>query len=185
MHDSGARNGTVWIAEEIDSEESFLLTGRFSGHLERDNRLVEEFDDLSVDDALSWGRARADVVMLRTGTSDYYSAGARNPDPGELPAWTPGAVQLDRRRVPGFEALDNTEADAPVLWDVRIRVDLSGAVDPRRFHDAVRRDPAARDVLTPAPGYPELSQRSSWRRRRWTSLRRQRRRSWTQRGATY
>src|ERR671922_325896 len=149
-----ARDGTVWIAEDVDREEPLLLTGRFSGYLDRDQRLTDSFEDLGVEDAIAWGRARASTVLIRTGDSGcYFSAGEHNPDAQEFPAWPPAGLRLGRRGPRGFEALDNTEGDPPVLWDVRITVDLPHPADMGRFGESIRTHPAARGVQVPAPGY--------------------------------
>jgi len=135
-----------------------MLTGRFYGHFERDDRLIEEFDDLSAEEAIAWGRERAEVVLIRMGDSDYYSAGQSNPDPEEYEPWPPTDLRIERRRPSGFEALDNTEEDAPVWWDCRVSIESSVAeVDPRRLHTVVRECSSAREVQTPAPGYPRAS----------------------------
>jgi hypothetical protein len=152
------RDGTVWIAEDHDSTDSLLLTGRFSGYLERDGRLKDRFEDLEAEDAIAWGRARAEKVLIRTGDSGcYFSAGERNPDPHEHPEWSPADPRLERRRPGGFEALDNTESDPPTLWDVRISADLPNQTSATLFHDRIRSDPAVRNAEAPAPGYPGAS----------------------------
>ena len=107
-----------------------------------------------MEDAIAWGRARASTVLIRTGDSGcYFSAGEHNPDAQEFPAWPPAGLRLERRRPRGFEALDNTEGDPPVLWDVRITVDLPHPADMGRFGESIRTHPAARGVQVPAPGY--------------------------------
>jgi hypothetical protein len=146
---------TVFIAELEDPADSFMLTGLFYGHLERDDDLADQFEGLPADEAIAWGRERAGVVLVRTGESDYYSAGAENPD--GLPEWPPPDVRLERRRARGFEALDNTEDDAPALWDVRVEAETARLFRTKPFRDAVRRHPAARDVRAPAPGYAPAS----------------------------
>ena len=126
-----APNGTVWIAEDHDPDSDMMLTGRFSGYLERGERPEEEFEGLTADEAIAWGRKRAAVVLIRAGDSGYCSAGEHNPDPEELPSWPPPGVELERRRPRGLEALDTDEGDPPVLWDVRAEADLSGEVAAR------------------------------------------------------
>lgn len=157
MASTRSREGSVWIAENADEGDSMLLTGRFSGHLDRGDRITEKFDDLSADEAIAWGRARSAVVLIRTGDSGYYSAGEHNPDPDEYLPWPPTDLRLEPRRPRGFEALDNTETDPPVLWDVRASVNLDRKPDARVFHEAVRAQPAAAKVQAPAPGYPPTS----------------------------
>jgi hypothetical protein len=152
------REGTVWIAEDHDGADSLLLTGRFSGYLERDGRLKDRFEDLEAEDAIAWGRARAAKVLIRTGDSGcYFSAGERNSDPHEYPEWSTAGLRLERRRPRGFEALDNTESDPPTLWDVRISADLPNQGSASPFHERVRSDPAVRNAEAPAPGYPAAS----------------------------
>jgi hypothetical protein len=153
-----AGGGTVWIAEDVDRMDSLLLTGRFSGYLERGGRTRDQFEDLEAEEAISWGRARAAKVLIRTGDSGcYFSAGERNPDPHEYPDWSPAGLRLERRRPRGFEALDNIESDPPALWDVRITADLPWPPDADPFHDRIRSHPAAHNTQTPAPGYPAPS----------------------------
>jgi hypothetical protein len=148
---------TAWIAEDLDRREAMMLTGRFSGYIETGDEVVESFDDLSADEAIAWGRERAAFVLIRTGDGDYHSAGDLNPDPERFPRWPPSGLRLERRRPHGFEALDNTEDDPPVLWDVRIDASPFGDLDARAFYDKVRAHPATRDVQAPAPGYPAAS----------------------------
>jgi hypothetical protein len=153
-----ARGGTVWISEDVDSMDTLLLTGRFSGYLDRGGRTRDSFEDLAAEDAISWGRARAPKVLIRTGDSAcYFSAGERNPDPDRYPDWSPASHRLERRRPRGFEALDNTESDPPTLWDVRLSVDLPCEVSADPFHDRIRSDPAVQNAEIPAPDYPALS----------------------------
>jgi hypothetical protein len=153
-----AGDGTVWIAEDVDRMDSLLLTGRFSGYLERDGRPKDRFEDLEAEDAIAWGRARAAKVLIRTGDSGcYFSAGEHNPDPHEYPDWSPAGLRLERRRPGGFEALDNTESDPPTLWDVRISADLPTQASASPFHERIRSHPAVQNAEAPAPGYPALS----------------------------
>jgi hypothetical protein len=153
-----AGGGTVWIAEDVDRMDSLLLTGRFSGYLERGGRTRNQFEHLEAEEAIAWGRARAAKVLIRTGDSGcYFSAGERNPDPHEYPDWAPAALRLERRRPGGFEALDNTESDPPTLWDVRLSADLPCQASAGPFHERIRSDPAVQNVEAPAPAYPALS----------------------------
>jgi hypothetical protein len=147
--------GTVLIAEQGDPDDLFMLTGLFGGYLERDDDLVDEFEDLSAEQAIAWGRERAAVVLIRAGDSDYYSAGVENPD--QLPEWLSSPSALGRRRVRGFEALDNTEDDPPVLWDVRVEAKSPGLRPVKAFREAVRAHSSTREVQAPAPGYPRAS----------------------------
>jgi hypothetical protein len=91
-----ARHGKVWIAEDLDRQEPLLLTGRFSGYLDRDEQLTDTFEDLKAEDGIAWGRARASTDLIRTGDSSrYFSAGEHNLDPQEFPAWPPAGLRLE------------------------------------------------------------------------------------------
>lgn len=118
----------------------------------------ERFADLTAEEAIAWGRARAAIVLIRTGDSScYFSAGERNPDPERYPVWPPADLRLERRRPRGFEALDNSESDPPVPWDVRVTAEVSGEPEAHAFHETIRSHPAAHRVQAPAPGCPALS----------------------------
>jgi len=153
--ESDRLTGTVFIAEQEDPDDLFMVTGLFAGHLERDDDLADEFEDLPADEAIAWGRQRARVVLIRTGDSDYYSAGVENPE--RLPEWPSSAAPRGPRRVRGFEALDNTEDDPPVLWDVRVEAESPGIGRVKPFRDAVHAHPVTREVQSPAPGYGRAS----------------------------
>lgn len=148
-------DATVYIAEIEDFDDWSILTGRFTAHVESDDDLYEEIEEVSADEAIAWGRERAAVVLIRTGESDYYSAGAENPH--DLPEWPPPDLHLGRRRMKGFEAMDNGKDDAPVLWDVRVSADMRRLARSKPFRQAVRDHPAALEVKAPAPGYPRAS----------------------------
>jgi hypothetical protein len=83
-------------------------------------------------------------------------AGTRVPESGRYPPWPPADLRLERRRVRGFEALDNAEGDPAVLWDVRIEAQLPAASRPSPITTTSRHS-GAPDVQAPAPGYSEVS----------------------------
>ena len=76
--------GRVWIAEDEDGGvDGWYLLGTFSGyHDSAEERPLAEFRGLSAEDAIRWGRERSDVVLIRLGRSDYFTAGVRNVEPG-------------------------------------------------------------------------------------------------------
>jgi hypothetical protein len=140
--------GTVFIAEDF-ADEPYLLTGRFSAHWEaaegREHRAGPE--GVPVEEAIAWGRAQADVVLVLLGDEDFhYSAGARQPPPvgeddADLPVW-PENKRVHRRRLPGMEHLD-VVADEPIAWRVRLPRRVSAADadrDSQRLREAVARD---------------------------------------------
>jgi hypothetical protein len=134
------KSGKVWIAEyrdtwphvavadlvrrgvdlrTLDPGDVLCWTGLFSTHWESDNG--HEFragpDHVSVDEAIAWGRAQADVLLVRVGDGDlggddegHFSAGARHAHP-EMPVWPEGLEVTARAYrgpwrawVDGFEA---------------------------------------------------------------------------------
>jgi hypothetical protein len=111
--------GIVFIAEDLDNwpdvdvadlvrrgvdlrtfspGDLLCWTGRFAAHWEPDG--AQEFregpEDVTVEEAIAWGRAQADVVQVRVGDGDlggdkdgYFSAGVRHPFP-RVPVWPEG-----------------------------------------------------------------------------------------------
>jgi hypothetical protein len=80
-------------------------TGRFRAHWESDEG--RDFrngpDDVSVEEAIAWGRSQADIVMVRVGNGDlggdedgYFSAGKRHPD-SDTPVWRDGEIEVAAR----------------------------------------------------------------------------------------
>jgi hypothetical protein len=90
--------GTVFLCEEReDDEDDFRIshwTGMFSGLWQGARLCLNSPAQLSVNEAIAWGRARASRVLVRTRDDISYSAGA------------------------GYEWLDRTEADDVISWDV-------------------------------------------------------------------
>jgi hypothetical protein len=90
------RHGIVYLAEEVPDEGASSLTPRFRGHWESMDppRLLETGPGWeTAGSAIIWGRARAEVVLIRIGMpGTSYSAGDERP-PGEehLPTWPPNA----------------------------------------------------------------------------------------------
>jgi hypothetical protein len=134
------RRRIAWIAEDVGDDEQGgpMALGVFSAHVEGDD-LPEGFesgpDEVSIDDALSWARARADVVVVRydspsTGTT-HFSAGPRQPKWPEapLPAWPPPDLDLSRRRLSEWRHLDRNPDDPPISWDVVVTI-TQGWGDP-------------------------------------------------------
>jgi hypothetical protein len=88
------RHGIVYIAEEAPDEGVPSLAPRFRGHWEALDppRLIEAGPGWeTADSAITWGRSRADVVLIRIGMpGTYYSAGEEPPPREEpLPIWPP------------------------------------------------------------------------------------------------
>ena len=124
----------MFIAEDLAHELTatgvdLWGTARFSGYIDGSE---ESFSDLALDEALAWGRQRAEVVVLRViGYGEPFSVGSL-PASGYRP-WPPAAsAAVVRRRAPGEECKDRTDQDPPIMW--RADVALSPALLPQRDH---------------------------------------------------
>jgi hypothetical protein len=87
------RDGIVYIAEDV--AEATEPGSRFVGHWEALDPpyLLESGPGwATAEAAIRWGRARADVVLVRLGVpGTYYSAGDRQLLGEPLPEWPPAA----------------------------------------------------------------------------------------------
>jgi hypothetical protein len=125
----------VLLVETFEADElGPIATGRFNASaLSRTERPIDYAEELPLDEALAWGRARAQVVEVRLSGfgEQLYSAGAA---PSQSPPLSE-APDVRRRRAAGWEFLDRTEADEPIIWDVvvmaALRNDLSTEAEPR------------------------------------------------------
>ena len=66
--------GRVYIGEDVDDEFGFL-SGRFSAFWESDTepvRFEEGPKGASMEEAIAWGRRRADVVLIQLGDDGLY-----------------------------------------------------------------------------------------------------------------
>jgi hypothetical protein len=129
----------AWLAENSADDDFLFASARFRGYIDLGPGVGDEIEDASIDEALVWARERATVVLVRLWDSDYFSAGERNPDPDRYREWPPDGLDVRPRRPRGLEALDNTEADPPALWDLRLAA--HPAVDLGAFRLAVKADP--------------------------------------------
>jgi hypothetical protein len=147
------REGTVFIAEDVDAEDPYLLTGRFSAHWEGDE--VPGFragpEGVSAEEAIAWGRLQADVVLIRLADSDvHHSAGSRRPPPepgDDFPVWPEGRT-VSPRRLPGMEHLDLQSAE-PIAWEVRLPRPVSrrrAEVEAEKLRDSLANDPAVSNL---------------------------------------
>jgi hypothetical protein len=78
----------AWLAENPRQGQARSDPGPYAGCVLVGDAVVAIAEDLGdPENALHWGRARADVVMIRAADADdYVSAGTESP-----PWWTPGA----------------------------------------------------------------------------------------------
>lgn len=81
----------AWLAENPVNGQACSTPGSYAGCVVVGDEVVVIADDLgNKDSALAWGRARAEVVMIRAADdSDYDSVGTSSP-----PWWTPGAGEM-------------------------------------------------------------------------------------------
>ena len=124
---SGKRNraGSVFIAEDEDvgpGRGELYLSGRFRASWQIADAAREEAFGLSAEDAIAWGRARADRVFIRLGVGHNYWAGIGPPPPGTAPWPPPDLPELTRRRHPDFAYLDRAPGDPEIEWDVTLWV---------------------------------------------------------------
>jgi hypothetical protein len=148
MKPSCSVDGVVFIAEEFD-DDFHMRSGLFHAHWESDDggRFVNGPRGVPVGEAIAWGRAHADVVLVLVDDDpDHLSAGVRHPGEG-LATWPEGRT-VQRRREPGMEHLD-IEADQPIRWEAR----LARALPAEGFDDHVRR---VRDALAAQSPVHEL-----------------------------
>lgn len=161
---------TAWITEESgdpENEDPLIATGLFYGHVETDE-LPEGHEwgpeePAPVGDMLAWARARATRVIVRVCGGDrgtlQYSAGEEPVvwDGEPLPEWPDDGVDLRRRRLPGWEHVDRTEADAPIEWDVVVHPLQAVGRPVASFGRAVAREMSRESDITvlewaPLPG---------------------------------
>jgi hypothetical protein len=115
---------TAFIAEEIEFDaRGPVATGRFSVGIQTEVAIVEACDDeLSLAEAVRWGRERADQVVVRVSGEEPYVDSGHGED-----------RTLGRRRPAGWEFLDRTSSDPPIMWDVIVEREAdipAGPVQP-------------------------------------------------------
>jgi hypothetical protein len=103
MDERGGR--IALVAEQVDPEDSFRLTGLFDAHWEA----LEGQDHgdgpkgVSVDEAIAWARHHARYVSVRVGSDTHYSAGeldlAELDDNDPDPRWPAGGMIVRARPV--------------------------------------------------------------------------------------
>jgi hypothetical protein len=152
-----------WLAilYELPGEDEHgapLASGRVTGELRRYQPgrtdvytwpRGESLPDTPLEEALSWAGERAARVIVRLSgvPAGYHSAG-RLPaslagmDLGPLP---PVAAIGRRKRPAGWEFLDRTAADPPILWDVEVEIfsgsDLDVEAIAARWGEELSQDP--------------------------------------------
>jgi hypothetical protein len=125
-----SRTGVVHIYEEEEASfdverhrpDGSYLCATFGGRWTRRPRDIDgpAFEGLTLNAALSWGRARAPEVQIRWGRGEYHSAGELNPS--GLAEWPPAnlPVPLRRRRPPEQSWRERNAGDPPVQWRLEL-----------------------------------------------------------------
>jgi hypothetical protein len=143
MRMPGRDTGTVFVAELFDIDDSGRMSGLFGAHWESEDgrRSIDGPEDVALDEALAWGRARSDAVLVQVGggTDGFYSAGARDltydgsdeDDPEPILPWP--ATGLDIAARPIRTALEGSEQI--VLW----RVHCDADIEHRHWNEVVAR----------------------------------------------
>jgi hypothetical protein len=133
-----ALRGIVRIDEEsdLDLEHGPILTGLFTAqHIVDEVFVVEEIEHVGAEDAVAWGRERAEVVTVCVAEREYFSAGVR-PAGNGYETWLAG-LPLSPRRAAREEWRDRSPDDPPVTW--RVYVDLESIrADGARDEDVAR-----------------------------------------------
>lgn len=86
---SAERHGTVFIAERVPFGAQPFFSGYWDGEPDGPPAVLEEMPETSdVDEAIAWGRPRAEVILVRVLDREYFSAGDRDAGDG-VPRWPP------------------------------------------------------------------------------------------------
>jgi hypothetical protein len=141
----GARPGVVFVGELTALDDASRYSGRFAAHWESLDGASHEMGpvDVSAEEAIAWGRSRADEVLVRIDGEMEYSAGAKAVT--DLPAWPDEGVLVRER--PMQSKLDGSEQQ--VAWLVVVDVDLRG--DYSDLVAKVASDPRVDDVIQSPP----------------------------------
>ncbi|HYI80537.1 MAG TPA: hypothetical protein VEW67_06730 [Thermoleophilaceae bacterium] len=129
---SGRDSGQVFVAEQFDIDDSGRMSGLFSAHWESEDgrRSIDGPEDVALEEALAWGRARSDAVLVQVGGGEdgFYSAGIRDltydgsdeDQPEPIFPWP--AEGLDIAARPVRTAVDGSEQI--VLWRVHCEANV-------------------------------------------------------------
>lgn len=124
----------AWVREiQRFDRRGPLALARFAGEIWGDpaRGVVHEYseDDLTLNEAVTWARSRADRVSVSIVGLGTFSAGRIS---GTDPLLDE-SITLHERRSPGWEFADRCDDDPPISWDVVIEVSterMSDAVGP-------------------------------------------------------
>ena len=131
-----SRTGVVHIYEEEEASfdverhrpDGSYLCATFGGRWTRRPRDIDgpSFEGLTLNAALSWGRARAPEVQIRWGRGEYRideivapGVNVRPDDRGWDPPWLTDS-SLRRRRPPEQGWRERNEGDPPVQWRLEL-----------------------------------------------------------------
>ena len=145
-------SGIVYIAEDSEMQDAFRLSGLFSAHCEDDDSEAgtDGPQGVPLEDAIAWGRGRADIVLVRIGEGEtFYSAGPIDPDFPTQRYPTEGITVKPR---PSGTPPDGRQQN--IRWRIESRILASRDGVPREqdLRHALERNSRASDVkVTSAP----------------------------------
>jgi len=88
------RHGTVFIAEDIGAPSPPRFSGYWEAEPDGPPAVLEQMPRTAdLGQAIDWGRARAEIVLVRVVGRDYFTAGVRDPA-GDLSRWPPNSSIL-------------------------------------------------------------------------------------------
>lgn len=141
-------HGYVLVTEMIDADDAGRFSGLFAAQWESDDETRSRMgpQDVSLDDAIAWGREQSDVVLVQVGGGEdgYYSAGKRSNDGTPL---LPRYLKVAAR--PRGAPLDGSEQVVPWVAMVDLVADPSTA---QQLVNHLRRDTRIETVDQSAHG---------------------------------
>jgi hypothetical protein len=136
MADTRPRRGTVSIAENVGgraNDGAIYLTGRFDASWQTDASRLDSAEKLTADEAIAWGRERAEDVRIRLADGARYFWAGAGPAPPDLDAWPPAdPPPLRRRKAAEYASLDRTPDDPSIAWQVTAWIGPARPVDAPR-----------------------------------------------------
>jgi hypothetical protein len=155
------REGRIaFVGEEFELEDASRLSGRFYVHWEAIDGQAHGVgpEDVSVDEAIAWGRQRARYVSVRVGVGEtHYSAGElnladlENRDGQPYPAWPAGGMLIRPR--PMGAPLDGSVQEVDWLIEARVvNLPKQGEDELVRLRAALESDGRLRVVELSASG---------------------------------
>ena len=87
-------DGTGEPPEPFDGSGPLPQLGPARAHIDTGEAAIDNCEWPTVDAAIAWARSRVDIVLVRVGFSDYYSAGKEHPP--NVARWPPSDEAIRR-----------------------------------------------------------------------------------------